>query len=38
MVPADPLLAGVRVVMQSVNVTATGSVDAVSNLWGMHVQ
>jgi acetyl esterase/lipase len=36
--PNDPVLSGLRIVMQAVNLTASGSVDSVSNLWGLHVK
>jgi hypothetical protein len=38
MLPDDPALAGVRLPLQAVAVTPTGSIDAVSNLWGLHIQ
>ncbi|HTE05943.1 MAG TPA: hypothetical protein VK824_07085, partial [Planctomycetota bacterium] len=37
-VPDVPALSGMRLVMQGASVSPSGHVDAVSNLWGMHVQ
>jgi hypothetical protein len=38
MLPGDPALHGLRIVMQAVSFTAGGNIGAITNQWAMHIE